>query len=35
MKGWVLVAEPGVGSDDDLQRWVVRAAAFAGSLPPK
>ena len=33
MRGWVLVAPGGVTDDDDLQRWVTRATAFARSLP--
>jgi TfoX/Sxy family transcriptional regulator of competence genes len=35
MKGWVLVAAPGVAADDDLRAWVRRGADFARSLPPK
>ncbi|MEN0015103.1 MAG: TfoX/Sxy family protein [Solirubrobacteraceae bacterium] len=33
-RGWIRVAEPGY-DDDDLQRWIARAVAFTGSLPPQ
>jgi hypothetical protein len=35
MRGWILVAPPGVAADDDLAAWVARGTAFARSLPPK
>jgi len=35
MKGWLLVDPAGHAEDDDLRRWVDRAVAYAGSLPPK
>ena len=34
-KGMVYVAEDGLGEDEDLDAWLDRGAAFAGSLPPK
>lgn len=35
MKGMVYVGVDGIGSDRDLDSWVARGVAFAGSLPPK
>jgi TfoX/Sxy family transcriptional regulator of competence genes len=35
MRGWLLVAAEAIAEDDDLERWVRRGEAFAGSLPPK
>jgi TfoX/Sxy family transcriptional regulator of competence genes len=35
MKGMVYVAAPGVEDAAAVRRWVDRAVAFAGSLPPK
>ncbi len=35
MKAWVVVDPPALTTDDQLGRWVDRAAAWAGSLPPK
>jgi quercetin dioxygenase-like cupin family protein len=35
MKGWLLVAPPGVGGDDQLSAWVQRAVKFVGALPAK
>lgn len=35
MRGWILVAPEGVGSDGELAAWVQRGVAFARSLPPK
>jgi hypothetical protein len=35
MKGWVVVAPEGVGSDDQLQGWIQRAVKFVGKLPAK
>jgi hypothetical protein len=34
-KGFVRVDADGVASDEDLDAWVGRGVAFAGSLPPK
>jgi TfoX/Sxy family transcriptional regulator of competence genes len=35
MKAWVLVDPQGLTTDAELAGWVDRAAAYAGSLPPK
>jgi TfoX/Sxy family transcriptional regulator of competence genes len=35
MKGWVLVAAPGVATDKALGTWIRKSIAFAKSLPPK
>jgi TfoX/Sxy family transcriptional regulator of competence genes len=35
MRGWLMVAPEATAEDEDLERWVRRAEAFAGSLPPK
>jgi TfoX/Sxy family transcriptional regulator of competence genes len=35
MRGMIYVAPAGIEADANLQRWVDRGAAFAGSLPPK
>jgi TfoX/Sxy family transcriptional regulator of competence genes len=35
MKGFVNVAADGFEADRDLQGWVARGVAFAGSLPAK
>ncbi len=35
MKGWIMVAAEGVGSDDEVQGWVQRAVKFVGKLPGK
>lgn len=35
MKGMVYVGVDGITSDRDLDAWVARGIAFAGSLPPK
>ncbi len=35
MRGWVLVAPPGLVSDADLSQWVAAGAEFAAALPPK
>ena len=35
MKGWVLVAAPGVEDDDQLHGWIQKAVAFVGTLPAK
>src|ERR1700759_4129849 len=35
MRGWVLVAGEGTGTEDELARWVRPGVRFARSLPPK
>ncbi len=35
MKGWVLVAPPGIASEHELEVWLSRAAEYAASLPAK
>ena len=35
MKGWVMVAQDGLESDENLEGWVERGVQFASSLPPK
>ena len=35
MRGMVFVAEDGISEDEDLEEWLDRGMAFAGSLPPK
>jgi len=35
MKGWVMVAQDGLQSDDDLKHWLLQARKFASSLPAK
>ena len=35
MKGWILVASPGIVSDKALQAWIKKGLAFAASLPAK
>ncbi|MGH0035763.1 MAG: TfoX/Sxy family protein [Myxococcota bacterium] len=35
MKGLVYVAAEGISEDEDLDAWLQRGLAFAGSLPPK
>ena len=35
MKAWVLVDPQGLADDAQLEKWVDRAASYAGSLPPK
>ena len=35
MKGWVMVAQGGFRSEDDLTGWLNQARAFAGTLKPK
>ena len=34
MRGWILVAGDGL-TDQELQRWIVRARGYVGTLPPK
>jgi TfoX N-terminal domain len=35
MRGMVFVSEDGISEDQDLDGWLQRGMAFAGSLPPK
>jgi len=35
MRGFVYVAEDGLGEDGDLRAWLGRGLAHAASLPPK
>ncbi len=35
MRGWVMIDDQGLQTDDDLQQWVHRAIAFVLSLPPR
>lgn len=35
MKGWLLVAEPGLRTDANLRRWLEIGREFAGTLPRK
>jgi TfoX/Sxy family transcriptional regulator of competence genes len=35
MKAWVLVEPKGLAAGAQLEKWVDRAANYAGSLPPK
>ncbi len=35
MKSMVFVDADGIGGDDDLRGWVMRAVDFAGTLPAK
>jgi hypothetical protein len=35
MKGWILVAPPGIKTTRQLNSWVGRGVSFALSLPPK
>src|SRR6516165_5043036 len=35
MKGWVLVAPPGVEEVGQVQAWILRAVKFVGTLPKK
>ena len=35
MRGFVYVAEAGLGEDDELQAWMARGLGYAASLPPK
>jgi TfoX/Sxy family transcriptional regulator of competence genes len=35
MEGWLRVSADAVSKDTALERWVSRAVAYAGSLPPK
>lgn len=35
MKGWLRVDATGLGTDDELRRWVSYGVSYAGSLSPK
>jgi hypothetical protein len=35
MKGWLMVVQQGVESEDDLKYWIDQGVDFAQSLPPK
>lgn len=35
MRGFVLVGTAGLGSDEDLGKWIDRGMGYAASLPPK
>lgn len=35
MKGWVMVLNEGLDSDEALSDWIQRAVSFARTLPPK
>lgn len=35
MKGWVVVAPEGIDDDDQLGRWIQRAARFVATLPAR
>jgi hypothetical protein len=35
MDGWLRVSTEAVEAESDLERWVGRGLAYAGSLPPK
>jgi TfoX N-terminal domain len=35
MRGMVFVSEDGISEDENLEDWLQRGMAFAGSLPPK
>ena len=35
MKGWVMVGEPGITADADLNQWVQQGVDYALSLPAK
>jgi hypothetical protein len=35
MAGWLRVGPAGLGTDDELQRWVDVGVGYARSLPPK
>ena len=35
MKGWVMVGEPGIASEEGLSGWVERGLDYALSLPAK
>jgi TfoX/Sxy family transcriptional regulator of competence genes len=35
MKGWVMIEEPAVRKDSDLEEWLLEAKEFVKTLPPK
>ncbi len=35
MKGWVMMAQEGFETDEELRSWLLQAKAFAETLPPK
>ena len=35
MKGWVMVAEKGLETDQSLKDWLNKAKTFVSTLPPK
>ena len=35
MKGWVMVESKGFSQDEALKAWLMKAQAFARTLPPK
>ena len=35
MKGWVMVAEDGFNSDNDLKKWLDQTRRFVSTLPSK
>jgi TfoX/Sxy family transcriptional regulator of competence genes len=35
MRGWLFVSSAAIAEEDELQRWIGRAEAFASALPPK
>jgi TfoX/Sxy family transcriptional regulator of competence genes len=35
MKGWVMIAENGFKSDDELKEWLNQGADFVKAMPPK
>jgi hypothetical protein len=35
MRGWLRVASEDVEADAELEEWVARGTAYAGSLPAK
>ena len=35
MKDWVMVGDPGITADDDLNQWVQQGVDYALSLPAK
>ena len=35
MKGWVMVGEPGISTEEGLNLWVRQGVEYASSLPAK
>src|SRR5512143_1223213 len=35
MAGWVLVSQPGIDRNEDLESWVLRGVNYVGTLPDK